>query len=626
MDSREHTEKIVRLARASWLSAATLILKRHTPALTSLSPPIAVALFFLLMHRRHFLASSAAATSLAVLGSRLSAAERPVFDVSADDAYRAIVRAHDEHIPGLLAKQERRAGHRWLGGIANEFGIHTVAGTNGFVAALAAAACAPGSKYFRSTELVEPMLTSIRYMLKAQHDDGTVDYYATNFHSPPDLAFILEGSCPACSLLRASPVPAIAAVATELGKFITRGGEALVVGGVHTPNHRWVVCAALAWVNALFPNSKYLARIDQWLAEGIDLDPDGQYTEKSTTVYSPIVNRALITVARLSNRPALLEPVRKNLEMTLYYVHPDGEVVTEASRRQDRYTRGSMARYYYSYRTLALRDGNGRFAAMARQIERSVAPKHPGELAVYLTEPEFAKPLPADAALPTDYAKVFAHSSLARVRRGAASGTILAGNTTLFSFRKGAAALEAVRFASAFFGKGQFEGAALEVRDGKYVLRQELDGPYFQPLTKDQIAQGDHVKMAPNGTLAANSKAMRGRSNVCELVSVVEVTESAGKFALAISIRGTDHVPVAIELAFRAGGKLDGVKPVEGIKDAFLLENGTGRYTSGGDTIEFGPGRAEHTYVQVRGAVPKWDGPSVYVTGTTPFAMTLRIG
>jgi hypothetical protein len=524
----------------------------------------------------------------------------------------------------LLAQQERRAGHRWLGGIANEYGIHTVAGTNGFVAALAAAACAPGSKYEGSTELVEPMRQAIHYMLSAQHADGTVDYYATNFHSTPDLAFILEGACPACALLRASRVPALAAVANELGQFIKRGGEALIVGGVHTPNHRWVVCAALAWVNTLFPDRRYVARVDQWLAETIDIDPDGQFTEKSTTVYSPIVDRALITVARLLNRPELYEPVRKNLEMTLYYVHPDGEVVTEASRRQDRYQRGSMARYYYSYRTLAFRDRNGRFAAMARQIERSVAPRHPGELAVYLTEPEFGQPLPPDAPLPKDYAKVFSYSSLARIRRGNASGTILAGNTTLFSFRKGAAALEAVRFATAFFGKGQFSSDALEVKNGRYELRQELDGPYFQPLTREQIADGEHVKMAPNGTLA-NHKKWRALSEVQTLKAVVTITEKGGTFDLAFSIRGTEFVPVAIELAFRHGGTLQGVKPAPGVKDAYLLEGGTGRYVLGGDTIEFGPGRVEHTYTQVRGALPKWDGQCVYLTGATPFEFTLRI-
>ena len=311
--------------------------------------------------------------------------------------------------------------------------------------------------------------------------------------------------------------------------------------------------------------------------------------------------------------------------MTLYYVHPDGEVVTEASRRQDRYQRGSMARYYYSYRTLALRDGNGRFAAMCRQIERSVAPRHPGELAVYLTESDFARPLPADAALPTDYARVFSHSSLARIRRGAASGTILGGNTTLFSFHKGAAALEAVRFATAFFGKGQFTSETLEVPGGSYLLRQELDGPYFQPLTKEQIAGGEHVKMAPNGTLANGSKALRAQSNVQRLQAGVMIAEKGGAFDLTFTIRGTEHVPVAIELAFRHGGKLQGVEPVPELKDAFFLREGRGRYTFGSDTIEFGPGRVEHTYTQVRGALPKWDGQCVYLTGETPFEFTLRI-
>ena len=574
------------------------------------------------MNRRDFLITSATATTALALGAR---AASPALPGSANDLLREIIRANDAQIPALLARQERTPGHRWVGGLTNSHGLATVADTNGFVAALACAACAPGSRYYNDAALAAPMLAAIAYILSAQHADGTVDYYATNFHSTPDLAFILEGSCPAYQLLRGNTSPAFAPVAAELAKFIKRGGEALIVGGVHTPNHRWVVCAALAWVNSLFPDARYVARADQWLAETIDLDPDGQYTEKSTTVYSPIVNQALINVARLLNRPALLEPVRRNLEMTLYYVHPDGEVVTEASRRQDRHTRGSMARYYLSYRTLALHDGNGRFAAMARQIERN-ARTQIGDLAAFLTEPALLRDLPADAPLPTNYAKHFSYSNLARIRRGARSGTILANNTTIFSFRHGAAALEAVRFASAFFGKGQFNADLLEVRDGRYVLRQKLEGPYFQPLTAAQIATGDHTKMAPNGTLANDSRAARARSEVQVQESVVTVTEAGGKFSLEISVGGTDHVPVSIELAFRAGGKLTGVEPIAGATDAFLLKSGTGRYTLGADVIEFGPGRVEHNYTQVRGALPKWDGLSVYVTGLTPFKTTLTIG
>jgi len=570
------------------------------------------------MNRREFLVSSAAATSLAALGARAADTTPP------DNILRELVRANDARIPGLLAKQERRASHRWFGGLPNGNGIFSGGAAAGLVASLANAACGPDSQYFRSATLVEPLQLAVSHLGAIQHEDGTIDLPETNFHSPPDTAFCLETLCPAYLLLSTSPEPAVAAVAEDLGGFIRKAGEGLLTGGVHTPNHRWVVCAALASVRSLFPDPRLVRRVDEWLAETVDIDPDGQFTEKSTSVYSPVVDRALLTVARLLDRPALREPVRRNLEMTLFYVHPDGEVVTEASRRQDRYRRGSMARYYYSYRSLALLDGNGRFAAMARQIERTAGTQI-GELAAFLTEPELRRALPGDAPLPTDYAKVFAYSGLARIRRGPASGTILANNTTLFSFRKGAAALEAVRFASAFFGKGQFVADTLEVRDGRYILRQKLDGPYFQPLSPEQIASGEQVRMAPNGTLAVDSHAARARSNIQHYEAVVEVTELGGKFTLAIAITGTADVPVAVEFAFRHGGQLEGVEALADTKDAFLLRGGTGRYVLDRDIIEFGPGRAEHTYTQVRGAVAKWDGLSVYLTGLTPFETTLTI-
>src|SRR5690606_8525157 len=100
-------------------------------------------------------------------------------------------------------------------------------------------------------------------------------------------------------------------------------------------------------------------------------------------------------------------------------------------------------------------------------------------LLTFLEQPDFGGAMPDDAPLPEDYAKVFTHSHLARIRRGRVSGTVLAQNSTLFSFRKGAAALEAVRLASAFFGKGQFVGEKLVVREGGYQLEQKLEGPYF---------------------------------------------------------------------------------------------------------------------------------------------------
>lgn len=537
-----------------------------------------------------------------------------------------LMRANDALVTGYLPRQERRSGHANLGGFPNEYGLHGVHDTAGFVSAAVCAACAPGSTFFQSSALVEPLQLAARHLLQAQHEDGTIDLQTTNFRSPPDTAFVIELVAPAAVLAGRARWAPLDAVLRDLRTFIVKAGGALATGGIHTPNHRWVVCAALARVHALAPDPSYVARVDQWLDEGIDIDPDGQYTERSTSVYSPIVDRALLTVARLLDRPALVEPVRRNLEMTLYYVHPDGDVATEASRRQDRYQRGTMARYYYAYRAMAHRDGDGRFAAMARLIEETARPQLTRDLPAFLEEPELQRPMPASAPLPTDYVEVFAHSALARIRRGAVSATILADNPVFFAFRSGGAALEAVRIASAFFGKGQFAGEALEQRDGRFVLRQSLEGPYYQPIPKDRLGRdGEHVALDSTGTIRTGDRALRARSNVQRLDSTIAIAERAGAFEIAIALRGTDRVPVAVELAFRRGGRLHGVEPLPAIPDAFVLKEGMGRYVDGGDAITFGPGRTEHTWTQLRGAQSKWDGQSVYLTGFTPFTLALTV-
>ena len=573
------------------------------------------------MNRRQFIRTTSGFVTATALAPRLFSATAPREPLLLD-----LIRANDAFIRGERGKQERNDRHPWRGGIPDAYGIHSAHPTGAFVGAVVNAWQCPESRYHQATELVEPVEQACRYLLAAQHGDGTIDMVSTNFHSTPDTAFLLDHLGPAVELLRAAKWTPAARVLADLETFTVKAGEALLAGGVHTPNHRWVVCAALARVNALFPRPECVQRVEEWLAETVDQDPDGQYTEKSTSIYSAVVNQALAVVARLLDRPALLDHVRRNLDMTFYYVHPDGEVVTEASKRQDKYQRGSMGRYYYCYRWLAQEDNNGQYAAMARQIEQTAADQLGYMLAVFLTEPDLRRPLPPDTPLPTDYARVFPHSKLARIRRGPVSATILADNSTFFSMRKGRAALESIRLASAFFGKGQFVAEELKSEGNRLVLRQKLQGVYFQPLTREEMAaNGGKVMMAPNGTLAIGQNAPRELSDIQNLETTVTVQENAGRFELAIAITGTERVPVAVELAFRHGGKLRGVEPLPEVRDAYLLRDGIGEYVYEDQVITFGPGHTAHVYTQVRGAVPKWDGQSVYLTGFTPYHATLKI-
>ncbi len=516
---------------------------------------------------------------------------------SIDPIYGRLVKVNDSHVPQCLERQQLSDSHRWFGGFSDEHGIFFAGVTSNYLAELACAYSASESVYYRSDELLKRMQMAVGSLRRMQHDDGTIDCSVTNFHSPPDTAFTMEYLCAVYVVLQRHGSEAVAKLLDGLREFIVKGGDALTTGGIHTPNHRWGVCMALARANSLFPHPQYVARIDEWLHEKIDIDPDGQFSERSTSAYSPWTDRWLLTVARLLDRPDLYEPVRRNLEMTMYYVHPDGEVATEASRRYDQYSRGPMTNYYYPYRYMALLDRDGRFAAMARRIEQTTALQplscfSPNLLLDFMESPSYGRAMPESVPPPTDYAKVYSHSQLARLRRGDISATILACNPTFFTFRQGKAVLESLRFASAFFGKGQFEGEALETNGAGYVLRQNLEACYYQPLSDDRLpGDGDWARM---------DLSLRPKSNRQKLQAVATISELKGRFLIAIDIRGTDDVPVAVELAFRHGGQLKGVEKVPGVDHAYLLPSGIGQYACDGDVISFGPGRAEHAWTQLR--------------------------
>jgi len=531
--------------------------------------------------------------------------------------YQQFLKKNDESIPVRLKAQVKEEDHKWFGGIRDGWGIPTPGGATGLIQSLTCAYVSEESQYFESELLIRAMLDGAAYLLNVQHKDGTIDLHTTNFHSTPDTGFVVEPLALAYTVLTKQKDRKLNTLLADIRRFLINAGDALSVGGIHTPNHRWVVCSALARINTLFPNKKYTDRIETWLNEKIDIDPDGQYTEKSASIYSPIVNKSLITIARLTDQKELLDPVRKNLDMTLYYLHANGEVATESSIRRDRYYIGLPDRYYYSYRYMSIRDNDGVFSAMTHMIEDAYVERLTGNLIYFLEDPDLTSSLPPVKKMPDNYEKPFLHSNLVRIRRENVDATILAQNPTFFTFFNGNAALQSMRLATAFFGRGQFEGEKIEMVDGKYVLAWELSKGYYQPFPPDKIPDdGDWDKM-PRG--------WRDPSEVQDMEVKIKVTENEGTFDIEISIMGTENVPLALELGFRKGGTLTGVKDHPKVENAYLLDRGMGTYSMENDNIQFGPGNVEHNWTQLRGALPKLDAECVYLTGFTPFHHTITI-
>ena len=168
---------------------------------------------------------------------------------------------------------------------------------------------------------------------------------------------------------------------------------------------------------------------------------------------------------------------------------------------------------------------------------------------------------------------------IVRFRRGPESSTLLAGQSTFFATRNGGAVIEAVRFATAFFGKGQFVAPTIEKQGGRYILRQRLEAGYYQPLDPPQRVTSANW---------AELRAKRKRTQNCVLEHVAELTQIPTGYRLRIRAIGTVGVPLAIEINLREGGKLEGCDEI--------LSSGYATYSTPDASLRFGPGIGQHRW------------------------------
>ena len=447
--------------------------------------------------------------------------------------------------------------------------------------------------------------------------------------------------------------------------------RSLVDGGVHTPNHRWEICKALAHIHHLWPSRAVMARINDWLGEGIDQDAEGEYSERSPNYASEVTNRSLVIIARLAGKPGLLGNVRRNLAMTLYRLEANGEVETVQSRRQDQTGIQDVWKYLMHFRELALRDGDRRFAAVAEQILDRVAADPEsfatagysvGEfLAEALAYPDLTAVLPGPAEPLTEYERFFRGSQLVRIRRDDTTASIFGGtdwhnrrqdsvghqtsireiasglstNPTFFKLRKGAAILDSVRMSPRFFSTGHFRSDGVTAHRGGWRLHDRVEVPYHLPLPRRVPPGGRRLRARLRGPVLLED----GLPAPAQAVPRAEHDDHrSSRSATAPStwtstwtVRATS---LTIELCFRSGGSLTGVVPATGDGN-FQLVDGEGSYTFGGDTITFGPGNGSgirqpiamdpgEKYTYLGGSlVPP--GQRVYITGEVPFRYTLRL-
>lgn len=514
----------------------------------------------------------------------------------------------------------------------------------------------PDSRYFHDETLIAPIEALLARVEGDQHDDGTFRS-GGNLHSPPDTAFLIEDMSAMVSGLRDDRRPGSRTIAGRLVAMMRKAGPALATGGIHTPNHRWELSAALAKIDEVDPRPAYRARIDEWLAEGVDIDADGFYSERSSIYASEVSNPSLLALARLPGLAGLRNLVRRNLEATIALAEPfGGEVETVQSRRQDQdQRRQTLHAYYLQYREMALLDGDDRFAGVARWIERNASERLADTLADFIRAPELTRPLPAETQPFTDLARCFKGVGLVRARRGPITASLYAGsdwyadggpsaffntigsglatNPTLIRLWKGALALDAVRLIPDFFNVGHFRPSDISMEpDGSVRMSGRLAAPYYLPMPAGQ--------RRPDGDYALSSS-VDGRFNSAldfshrpadfrRLDIQIRIKPETGGYRVLFETSGEEAVDMTIELTLRDGGVLEGARALD--DGGFHLVDGQASYSLGDERLLIGPGNGDGPVKVSSGETYSWaggrlrlPGKQLYVTGRTPLRYELRL-
>lgn len=571
--------------------------------------------------------------------------------------YEKLVAVNDDWVKRSADNQNMDSHSRFYGGVADPdsgipFATHT--GTLAVMAIWGCALVDEQSRYYHDEQLLYRLELSAAFIVRQQHADGTISPGWTNMHSPPDTAFAVVGLAQLYELLEKHDWAALESVRKDIRCFLEQSVPAMLTGGCHTPNHRWVLTAALGFLYRLTGNEALVARADAWLAEGIDCTEDGEWTERSNGIYNGVSDVMLYHTAELLGRPELLEPVRRNLRMMAYLIHPDGEVVTDYSGRQDFGHPFDMSGYLLVSLLMAEHDKDPLFAALAKL--GAEAASHPGAipnnaLLGYLLHPELHASEVEPGELPNQYkvvingrfdrkhylsqmesaghgGKIY-HSRLhpefgapvARQRESRTSATVMAETNSFFALRHGKAKLLGVQVSSSFEPGFVKMNELKQLEDGYLLSGSEFKG-YYGPIAADRLPASAGGEVSPWYLLPHQ---LREVTHLQKHEVQVELTETGEGWKLRVCCDKPDVLLTQISFIFGKDGVFSGGDREPAEAGTEFWKDGAVTFKSGDDWIELDGGAHEHRMKSIRGASYPADCRTLVVNVLTPYERTFHI-
>ncbi|MBQ8162214.1 MAG: hypothetical protein IJ083_15925 [Clostridia bacterium] len=516
------------------------------------------------------------------------------------DALLASQTPSGEYVPGNLFTDTRNQG----------FSISQV-----FFAYLT-----PESRHCLKESVADSLSLALSWEEEHLRENGSMDLATCNFASAPDTAFTVNALLMPLMYLHTNEslaaLPGVASLADRLRHLIFRACEGIIAGGFHTPNHRWAIAACLKTAGRLLENQDFSRTADLYLAEGLDIDADGEFAERSTGTYNLVNDDQMIRLYLATGERMYLDAACANLRMMRCYMEPDDTIFTMNSTRQDHGTRVYPEGYailcalcgYLSEDASLLDDAEKYFQASLRHGR---VPRGLEWLKIF---PDMDAMMRKGDHHPVEYHRFFPASGIVRLRRDTWSMTLLDGKPDFLYFQSQTQRLSMSIYANVC-DKRHFLSSGITREEDGYTLCCHWDSWYYEPFGEERETR-DWWQMDNEHT--------RQKKILGGLDMHIHVKPLPDGFSMRIKATGLDRVPVRLEVTLPSGTLLRGesffMRTVPG-SSVHAQEGFLESQADDGSILSFGPCFSEHM-VQYRmgNALPQSsDGFTAFLNALTPF-------
>ena len=481
------------------------------------------------------------------------------------------------------------------------------------------------SQYYHSPILLQRMKMALQFVIRSQNSDGTMNvYFSGEMKTTSNLAYIMNTLMKAYRLLFRDNINGD--LLHTLESFLRKCAEILKSISPFNSTQSLVIQSVLFDFDKLFIDHLAFDKANSYLTDRVNINHDGMYSDRSLN-YSMLSNAMLLNIAKKTNRPYMIDYVRRNLNFILYNLRSNGELSADCFPGNEPEIVSLSG--YSVWKEMSILDHNGYYAtagdmvldAFLNSIKDGYAHHHTdhpdmihycrdysrffftSNIGEFLhIEDELNNDSINRLPLPSHYEKAFSASNIVRVKNGKMNATIMGNSNSIFSLENGQMVIDYFRIRYRYHGYHDFVPKKLETTANSYILRDWFF--HSQPI---------------QGFIDPSQ---------ADLTILSEFAYKNDHFVIDVSATGEKGVPFLLEFGIRRNGNffVNGIEYDKFDANLISIDEGETTIKTGDDSITIRGGKIQHRIYRREDVWTKnMQTVSFMITPITPFSNTIQI-